>query len=69
MTADEFIIDLLTNGQRLVPGAAVRLLEEVKDVHAHELAERIRRTALERLEVYDMNAREAADLIDPEAQS
>lgn len=43
MTAEEFIIDLLTNGQRLVPGAAARLLAELKDVHAHELAERQRK--------------------------
>jgi hypothetical protein len=32
-------------------------------------AERIRATALERLEVYDMAAIEAADLIDPDKES
>jgi hypothetical protein len=43
MTAGEFIIDLLANGQRLTPEAAARLLAEAKDVHAHELADQIRK--------------------------
>lgn len=52
MTAEEFVVDLLTGGQRLVPEAAARLLTEVKDVHARELAEKIR-NAPEASEAWD----------------
>jgi hypothetical protein len=79
MTAEEFVIDLLINGQRLVPGAAVRLLKELKGVHAHELAERqrdMRPTAPpgfelrpEYVDAWRDGTKSAAEMIDPEMQS
>lgn len=78
MTAEEFVIDLLTNGQRLVPGAAVRLLAELKDAHAHELAERQRGMQLtappgfelrpEYVDAWRDGAKSAAEMIDPEVK-
>ncbi|MEU4051252.1 hypothetical protein AB0F09_18895 [Streptomyces olivaceus] len=73
MTAEEFIIDLLTNGQRLVPGAAVRLIAEIKYIHAHELAERQRAVNFDWYEEDAAGAYLArdhlADMIDPGAPS
>jgi hypothetical protein len=44
MSPDELAIELLTTGQSLTSGRpeAERLLQQIKDRHAHELAERQR---------------------------
>lgn len=76
LSAEQFVVELLSNGQRLVPEAAARLLAEVKDTHAHDLAERLRgwgrdgqeRERAEGVSPFFMyeDADRAADLIDPE---
>lgn len=67
MTAEQFVIDLLSNGQRLTPEAATRLLAEVKDVHAHELAQSQRAWVADRTDL-PWWVDQIPDLIDPEVK-
>jgi hypothetical protein len=74
MTPDELVIELLTTGQSLTGGRdeAERLLWQVKDRHAHRLAEEIREetAALKAHGVLEPDhyrpCRDAASQIDPE---
>lgn len=50
------------------PEGAEHAARTVLEIHAHELAEQIRSADLEWGGVPDMDARDAADLIDPKAQ-
>jgi len=71
MTPEALAIELLTTGQSMTGGRAEaeRLLRQIKDRHAHQLAERIRTTDLPEIHVdmFDNGTQWAADLIDPEA--
>ncbi len=69
MTSEELAIELLTTGQILDGGRpeAERLLAEIKNKHAHQLAEQIREDATVMGEAGDQYALLYADLIDPEA--
>ncbi|MBQ1118340.1 hypothetical protein [Streptomyces sp. C3-3] len=79
LSAEAFVVEALSSGQRLVPEAAARLLAEVKSIHARELAEGLRAWGCDgqkRKEagyaspfyMYE-DADRAADLIDPEVTS
>lgn len=73
MTSEELAIELLTTGQALTGGRseALRLLQQVKDRHAHELAEQ-QRAAIKATDDPVFHEGEAgwlANLIDPKAAS
>ena len=81
MSPDELAIELFTSGQSMTGGRAEaeRLLKQIKDRHAHQLAERIREDTRAFLtsvtatrgadwgRTWAQGREKAADLIDPEA--
>lgn len=72
MTPDELAVELFSSGQLITGGRpeAERLLKQIKDRHAHELAEQLRADAALRATEGEIElaqyGRELADLIDPE---
>lgn len=69
ITAEALVLRLLTTRMRLAQySEAERLVQELKDVHASELAEKIRTTELPEIHVdmFDNGTQWSANLIDPE---